>query len=123
MIFLDTNAVIYLYSGHKDFSARAVKLLSENDCFISPLVQLELQYLHEIGRGNKKAQTVVDVLAREIGLSIHEHSLDKIIRAAVEMSWTRDPFDRLITAHAKATNCYLVTSDRTIQKHYAKAVW
>ena len=123
MIFLDTNAVIYLYSGYKDFSAHVTKLINENDCFISPLVQLELQYLHEVGRGHKKAQTIINALNHQIGLSIHDHALGGIVKAAVEMSWTRDPFDRLITAHAKAANCYLVTSDRTIQKHYAKAVW
>ena len=123
MIFLDTNAVIYLYSGHRDFSARVTKLINESDCFISPLVKLELQYLHEIGRGKKKAQTIIDALSHEIGLGIHDYSLEAIISAATEMSWTRDPFDRLITAHAKATNCHLVTSDKIIQKHYTKAVW
>ena len=123
MIFLDTNAVIYLYTGHQDFSERVVKLINENDCAISPLVKLELQYLHETGRGHKKAQTVIDTLSHEIGLSIHDPSLQALIHAAVEMSWTRDPFDRLITAHAKVMNKHLITSDKTIQKHYAKAIW
>lgn len=123
MIFLDTNAVIYLYSGHRDFSERVQKLINENDCFVSPLVKLELQYLHEVGRGKKKAQIIIDTLSHEIGLEIHDYSLEALIGVALEMSWTRDPFDRLITAHAKAENKFLVTSDKMIQKHYSKALW
>ncbi len=123
MIFLDTNAVIYLYSGHRDFSERVQKFINENDCFVSPLVKLELQYLHEIGRGKKKAQTIIDTLNHEIGLEVHDYSLEALIASALEISWTRDPFDRLITAHAKAANKFLITSDKTIQKHYSKAIW
>lgn len=123
MIFLDTNAVIYLYEGHRDFSERVQKLIDDNDCFISPVVKLELQYLHEVGRGHKKAQTIIETLSHEIGLETHDCSLEKLINTALEISWTRDPFDRLITAHAKALNKFLVTSDKTIQKHYSKALW
>lgn len=123
VIFLDTNAVIYIYTGHSDFSERVVKLIDENDCVISPIVKLELQYLFETGRAKKKAETVIDALYREIGLLVHSHPLEKIIDTAMELSWTRDPFDRLITAQALSTHRPLITSDRTILKHYQKAVW
>ncbi|MEI6789853.1 MAG: PIN domain-containing protein [Myxococcaceae bacterium] len=123
MIFLDTNAVIYLYTGHQNFSERVAKLIDESDCFISPFVKLELQYLYETGRSKKTATAVVDTLHREIGLLVHSHPIEKIIDVAIELSWTRDPFDRMITAHASATKWSLITSDRTILEHYRKAVW
>lgn len=123
MIFLDTNAVIYLYMGHPNFSKRVSKLIDENDCMISPFVKLELQYLFETGRSKKKAASVIETLYQEIGLSIHSHPIEKIIDTAIELSWTRDPFDRLITAQASSSNKQLITSDRTILGNYSKAVW
>ncbi|MCF7950382.1 MAG: hypothetical protein K9L57_01970 [Spirochaetaceae bacterium] len=37
--------------------------------------------------------------------------------------WTRDPFDRLITAQADIQAASLLTKDGTIRTHYPKAVW
>ncbi len=123
MIFLDTNVVIFLYSGYDNFSKTVIKLIDDNDCFISPMVKLELQYLHEIGRAKPNSQTVLEVLHKEIGLDIDHLPFNTIVDAAINASWTRDPFDRLITAHARALDSYLVTSDNVIHKHYKKAVW
>ena len=39
------------------------------------------------------------------------------------ITWTRDPFDRIIVAQAKIRNSALVTRDREIRLHYSKAVW
>jgi PIN domain nuclease of toxin-antitoxin system len=46
-----------------------------------------------------------------------------VIQAATGLSWTRDPFDRLISAHAIVTNSPLITADETIREHLALAVW
>lgn len=123
MIFLDTNAIIYLYAGDRHFSERTQKFMDDNDCLISPVVQLEYQYLHEIGRVKKTFETVLNALKQDIDLEMSDISLSKLINEAVKITWTRDPFDRLITAHAKLEHRYLITSDQTIQKHYSKALW
>jgi PIN domain nuclease of toxin-antitoxin system len=34
--------------------------------------------------------------------------------AALDLSWTRDPFDRLIAAHARLRGWRLATSDETL---------
>ena len=39
------------------------------------------------------------------------------------MKWTRDPFDRLITAQAAVDDSPLLTKDDTIHTYYPKAVW
>jgi PIN domain nuclease of toxin-antitoxin system len=39
------------------------------------------------------------------------------------MKWTRDPFDRLITAQAALGESTLLTKDDTIRTNYANAVW
>jgi len=47
--------------------------------------------------------------------TVAEHSLSE--------TWTRDPFDRLIVANAKARNAWLITKDSRIASHYPGAVW
>lgn len=42
---------------------------------------------------------------------------------ALKESWTRDPFDRLIVANAKAAGAPLITKDERIRKHYRRAIW
>jgi hypothetical protein len=42
---------------------------------VSPVVQLELVYLHEIGRISREGSYVLDTLAKDIGLSVADVSL------------------------------------------------
>ena len=46
-----------------------------------------------------------------------------IDREASQLSWTRDPFDRIITAQSAIDRSTLITKDKIIQKHYEYAVW
>ncbi len=50
-------------------------------------------------------------------------SLADVTQAAAPLSWTRDPFDRLIAAHAIVANAPLVTADRTIRENLPLAIW
>jgi PIN domain nuclease of toxin-antitoxin system len=90
---------------------------------VSPIVELELTYLFEIGRVSEPASTPLSALRRGLGLRIADTSLAELIQAAKELSWTRDPFDRLISAHAIVANAPLVTADETIREHLPLAVW
>jgi PIN domain nuclease of toxin-antitoxin system len=45
------------------------------------------------------------------------------VDAALPIHWTRDPFDRLIAAHAIASNARLDTKDRLIRQHCPNALW
>jgi PIN domain nuclease of toxin-antitoxin system len=124
MYFLDTNAVIWLYQGEIDkFTPKTKQILEVNDLFISPLVKLELQYLFEIKRVKEKSQKVLQVLYETIGLQLHNVPLTVLIEASLGEHWTCDPFDRLITSHAKLENGYLITRDETIRANYSKAMW
>lgn len=124
MHFLDTHAVIWLYQGevHK-FSEPTKLVLEKNDLFISPLIVLELQYLFEIKRIKKTGHEVTSILYKEIGLQIHNLPLSILIESAIKESWTRDPFDRMITSHAKIENAFLITKDEMILQNYKKAIW
>ena len=109
MILLDTNAVIWLDQNNKRVRALA---RSSSRLLVSPATLLELQMLEEIGRLRLRARLrgIIDSDRWEIddppALDWFEHS--------AEESWTRDPFDRLIVAHARLRGARLASGDRAI---------
>ncbi len=90
---------------------------------VSPIVELELTYLHEIGRVSEPASVPLSALRRTLGLQVPDVSLVDLIQAATTLSWTRDPFDRLISAHAMVANVPLLTADETILENLPLAIW
>ena len=66
---------------------------------------------------------IVPYLVDRIGLTPDDTPYIVVARAARALSWTRDPFDRLITAAASVSNHPLLTPDQTIRDHYAAAFW
>ena len=124
MTYLDTHAAVALYQAELSaFGAAALKELEEeSDLRVSPMVLLELEYLHEIKRIRIPAARIVSSLAAEIGLRICDLPFREVIRQAVEERWTRDPFDRIIVAHARANDALLITRDRAMLRRYAHAM-
>lgn len=124
MILLDTHVVAWLHAGDVDrFPDRARSLLETEALAASPLVSLELQYLHEIGRTSEPADAVLAALGRTLGLSVVDCSLTELIGRASGLDWTRDPFDRLLAAHATVEQAPLLTADRAIRANLPLAVW
>lgn len=124
MIYLDTHAVVWLYAGQLErFSDEIQALLNEHDLRICPIVQLELQYLHEIERITVDAQTILTDLAARIGLQVCDKRFQAVVSEATAVSWTRDPFDRLIVANASLNNAILISKDQNIINNYPHAKW
>jgi len=124
MIYLDTHVVAWLYSGDLELLPHGVRdLLEGEELVISPMVELELQYLYESGRTTQPARVVVDTLDEEIGLARCGLPFGQVVDKALEQSWTRDPFDRMIVAQARARRLPLLTRDQTIRDHYREAIW
>lgn len=124
MIYLDTHVVIWLFGGlEEEFSQQAKALINEHDLIISPIVRLEIQYLYEVGRITDDSTTIVTQLAQQIGLNVCDKPFDRVVSRATALSWTRDPFDRMIVAQAGADNDLLLSKDQSILEHYPQAVW
>jgi PIN domain nuclease of toxin-antitoxin system len=124
LIRLDTHVVCWLYAGRVDLlSAGARAALEVGRLAVSPMVDLELQFLNETGRISKGSREILETLADEIGLSLSEEPLQQVIARARELHWTRDPFDRLIVADALAGGAHLVTRDTLIREQCRVAVW
>ncbi|MGA7743412.1 MAG: PIN domain-containing protein [Polyangia bacterium] len=124
MIHLDTHVVVWLYAGDlRRFSPAARRRLDREELRISPMVALEVQYLHEVGRISENAGVVLSDLARKLGLVQAEGDFSAVAAAAMDLGWTRDPFDRVIVAHAALYGATLLTKDRSIRRNYGRAVW
>ena len=124
MIYLDTHAIVWLFAGELDrLSTNARRLIAENDLMISAIVRLELQYLFEIGRVTVDANAILADLAVRLGLQTCDKNFDSIVGRALSISWTRDPFDRIIVANAALGGNTLLTADRKILAHYENAAW
>jgi len=124
LIYLDTHVVVWLYTGQVEkLSGQAKELINENDIYISEIVRLELQYLHEIKRITDKSDEILSDLSNRVGLKVCDKSFNSIVGKALELSWTRDPFDRMIVANATLNGSILVTRDQSILRNYEKAKW
>jgi PIN domain nuclease of toxin-antitoxin system len=62
-------------------------------------------------------------LRQSLGLEIADVSLAELAHTAMGLSWTRDPFDRMISAHAIVADAPLITADRTILDNLSLASW
>lgn len=123
MIFLDTHVALWLYAEPKTIPGDVRNVLEGDDLFLSPMARMEISFLHEIGRLRDDPVAVIGFLERHLALTIEDSGWSRAAETACHLSWTRDPFDRLITAHAMVFGAELCTRDRVIREHYRKAFW
>lgn len=115
LTYLDTHVVVWLYDGLGErFGKKAKRRIDTTGLRISPIVMLELAYLHEIGRLTQPQDKYIDDLIQRLDAKICEQSFESVASAAVSETWTRDPFDRIVVAHARAAGGKLLTADTRI---------
>lgn len=124
MIHLDTHVAVWLYAGQADrIPAAALRRIEGEPVVVSPMARLELTYLYEIGRLTDSSALVLDALSAALELRVSIAPFGVVVNHAVGTTWTRDPFDRMIAAHALADDADLLTADATIRRHLPRAVW
>lgn len=123
--YLDTNALLWLSEGSlAGLSPKIDRLLQNAELLFSPMVLLELELLHEIRRVKRPARDIQTKVEHELGVRLCDLPFATVASAALDEKWTRDPFDRLIVANAKANGfAPLISADESILKHYPRAVW
>lgn len=121
---LDTHVLVWLHAGAAAELPEPVRRSLETEpLVISPMVELELDFLHEIGRTTQPGAPVIAGLTDTIGLAVSQAPFPAVIRTATTLRWTRDPFDRVICAQALTDRDTLLTRDRRIRANLGAAHW
>ena len=123
VVFLDTHVAVWLFAEADRIPGQVQAFLDASELYVSPMARLELSLLHEIGRVKDPASAVLGALRRDLGLQVEESGWARAAEIADHLTWTRDPFDRLITAHAMSFGAVLCTRDARIREHYAETFW
>lgn len=123
-VCLDTHAVVWIVGGQTEkIGKEARALIARAELLISPAVTLELQFLYEVGRVNAPAADAVRTMQQALNVRVASDTFDSVVSAALAESWTRDPFDRLIVAHARLLGATLLSRDRRIAAAYPNTRW
>jgi PIN domain nuclease of toxin-antitoxin system len=122
--FLDTHTAIFLWEGRNEvFGPNSRKVLEEAILLISPMVRLEMTFLKEVGKLKVEPDHLLGSLNSDLGVTMTSEPLETLIPLAMPLSWTRDPFDRLIVATALLHQAPLVTRDTKIRENFQNAIW
>ena len=123
MIMLDTHVAVALYEGRTGGLGPAAKRAIDREVVtISPAVLLEIEFLHEIGRLRVGAMPISAGLGEDLSIRVASERFADVAIEALSLGFTRDPFDRLIVAHAALTKAALITQDATLRFRYPKAM-
>jgi len=89
---------------------------------VSPLSLLEIQYLSEVGRIEVDIEAFTTAVMEDPRFVVDEVPLVPLVRHSLSLSWTRDPFDRLLSAHSLTRRIPLCSLDRRIREHHRLTV-
>ncbi len=84
---------------------------------VSPFSLLEVQILSETGR-IRLASNLANGVMSDPRFVLDEVPSVTLVQKAMGLSWTRDPFDRLIVAHSLARKLPLCSVDSNIVKNH-----
>jgi len=116
-LLLDTHFLLWILLGSKRLE-EFPWLSRYRPWGVSPISLLEIQFLSEVGRVEVQGPEFYEVLRADPRFVIDEVALVPLVTKAISLEWTRDPFDRLLTAHSLARRVPLCTLDRSVRQHH-----
>jgi PIN domain nuclease of toxin-antitoxin system len=123
VIMLDTHIAVALYEGRTGgLGLPARRAIDRDVVTISPAVLLEIELLHEIRRIRVGAKVVADGLEADLSIRVAADRFADVAVEALALGFTRDPFDRLIVAHAALAKAALITQDALLRYSYRNSM-
>ena len=116
-LLLDTHFLIWLVLGSKRL-AEFPWLDRHRPWGVSPVSFLEIQFLAEVGRLSVRNPEFTNAVMEDTRFTVDDIPLTTIVRHALPLDWTRDPFDRLLVAHSSARRIAFCTTDRDTRSHH-----
>jgi PIN domain nuclease of toxin-antitoxin system len=117
---LDTHFLVWIVTGSRRLS-RFPWLDRYLPWGISPISLFEMQLLSEFGKLELKP-AFHDTVRSDPRFELDDPPFAALIERAIPLSWTRDPFDRLLAAHSEARRSPLVSVDEEILENHALIV-
>jgi PIN domain nuclease of toxin-antitoxin system len=84
---------------------------------LSPISLLEIQFLSEMGKLDVSPD-FFDTLRADGRFLLDDPPFSALIEHAIPLSWTRDPFDRLLMAHSLVRRAQVASVDGLILEHH-----
>jgi PIN domain nuclease of toxin-antitoxin system len=116
-LLLDTHFLIWILLGSRKLK-RYSWIEDHRPWGVSPASVLEIQFLSEVGRLDLRAPEFYDTLFADSRFVVDEPPFLGLVRHALALTWTRDPFDRLLAGHSSVRRVPLCTLDRTMRRHH-----
>lgn len=116
-IFVDTHVLVWRFLEPARLSAKQAAIFrNDSHNFLVPtIVLLEIQYLQEIGRIKTNPGDFLLAIKGSPKFSLASYD-EAVLLASLQLTTTRDPFDRIILAHAVTTSTKILTKDRWMKK-------
>lgn len=114
---VDTHVLLWRLLEPKRLSKRVRALFVRREhIFLIPMIcLLEAQYLSEIGRIEIDLDQMLEILHEEPLFQLVPYD-EAVMLHSLRLTTTRDPFDRIILAHALATSTKILTKDTWMKK-------
>jgi len=114
---LDTHFLIWITGNAKRI--RRYPWLSHYEPWgVSAISFLEIQLLTESGRLNLRNPQFTEAVLSDARFAVDEVPLVALIQKSLQLSWSRDPFDRLIAAHSIARRVPLCSVDSVMIENH-----
>ena len=114
---VDTHVLIWRFLDPKKLSKRLKTLFAseENEFWVPNMALMETQYLNEIGRIQINIDEFIAILRDHPQFRLLSFD-EQVLAHALRLSSNRDPFDRIILAHALASSTPILTRDRWMKR-------
>lgn len=114
---LDTHTLLWRLTQPRKLSkrVRAIFSKSTHQFTVPTIALLETQYLIDIGRIDLAVDDVLTTIQEEPQFSLVPYD-EVVMLHSLRLTGTRDPFDRIILAHALATSTQILTHDQWMKK-------
>src|ERR1700722_15153392 len=114
---LDTHFLLWILAGSKRL--RQFPWLEQYRPWdVSPICFLEIQLLSESGRIRLSERDLPKAIAADSRFVIDEPSFVSLVQKSLELSWARDPFDRLLVAHSLVRRKSLCSVDSLMLENH-----
>lgn len=120
-VLIDTHILLWLLSDSKRL--KEISWLDDGSRWtISPISLLEMKFLQEVGKLDIDLSEIIKRLRQDERFVIDDIHLEDLCLAALDLSWTRDPFDRLLVAHSLVRALPFGTQDQLIRKNFSRVI-